>query len=151
MRAYLLALAILGSAAPQAVNAPTAVTNGAGPSFTQPRPAPPTYVSVIYGLTFPSPPGTTYCPLPDGWIGSDHGTILFLEPPTGCGDAGYPSSARGFVSRRTPRIQLYYGYVVRDDPVGQRCPGPPVMEFLGRARPLCRSHDDGMVEVTVSG
>ena len=72
--------------------------------------APPVYVSPNYNLSFRSPPGAYYCPLPKGWVGSDHGTILFLQRPARCGGAGYPSSSRGFEPAGLSRIDVYYGY-----------------------------------------
>ena|SRR5215472_294217 len=49
-----------------------------------PLPAPGLYVTSNYGLMAKIPKGLTYCPLPEGWEGSDHGTVLFIEPPSGC-------------------------------------------------------------------
>ncbi|WP_114950784.1 hypothetical protein [Sphingosinicella terrae] len=113
------------------------------------RPAPPTFVSVNYGLTFPSPPGVYHCPLPIGWIGSDHGTTLFLAPPATCGGAGYSSSSRRSAPVVPPHIRLYYGYVAWDDPVQTRCSGPEAALFLGQRRLLCRREDKARVELSV--
>lgn len=76
-----------------------------------PLPTPPAFATREKGLTFRTPPNASYCPLPDDWVGSDHGTTLFLTPPRHCaGDVGYPSSARGFTPEWTPRVEVYYGY-----------------------------------------
>jgi len=126
----------------------------AGLAAVPPRVAPPAYATANYGLTFRAPRGATYCPLPAGWIGSDHGTTLFLERPRRCGaSASYPSTGRSFAPASLARIRLYYGYVTWDE--GEVRP-PPCREigripFLGRARPLCRTDDHGEISVEVAG
>ena len=62
------------------------------PPPTAPRRAVGDFTSSNYAITFKAPDYTYYCPLPDGWEGSDHGTILFLASPSACYGAGYPSS-----------------------------------------------------------
>ncbi len=115
-----------------------------------PKAAPPVFVTSIYGLTFKTPLGSFYCPLPDDWVGSDHGTVVFLESPGGCGGAGYPSSSRGF-ERNVPRIEIFYAYWMGEDE-----PSPPPCSKAGRTqlfstpRPLCRDDQDGWVTITVS-
>ncbi len=117
---------------------------------TPPQPAPPVYATANYGLTFRSPPGTTYCPLPRRWVGSDHGTILFLEPPRHCGGADYPSIGRGFAPANAARLELYYGfYDATDSPGPAPCREIGRLAFLGRDRPLCRADRDGMIAVSV--
>ena len=113
-----------------------------------PRPAPPVYATANYGLTFRSPPGTTYCPLPRNWIGSDHGTMLFLESPGDCGGGGYASSDRGF-QHDAARIELFYVYAAEDDsPPLPRCPGRQI-RFVGSLRPICIHREGDGVRATV--
>jgi hypothetical protein len=122
----------------------------AGLGAVPPRPAPPIYATANYNLTFRSPAGTTYCPLPSDWIGSDHGTILFLEPPRDCGGAGYPSISRGYAPSDVARIEAYYGYAVDEGPlVLRRCRKAGTLTFLGRARTLCRRNEGGMISLEV--
>jgi hypothetical protein len=113
-----------------------------------PRPAPPVYATAIYGLTFRTPPGLTYCPLPRDWVGSDHRTVLFLESPGNCGGAGYPSSSRSF-QRNAARIELFYEYVVWDNPKRPaRCAGARV-RFIGQLRAICFHRDGAMVRASL--
>ena len=108
------------------------------------RPAPPVYATANYGLTFRTPPGLTYCPLPRDWVGSDHGTVLFLESPGNCGGAGYPSSSRSF-GRDAARIELFYVYLAWDNPAPlPRCPGTRV-RFINRLRPICMDRQGARV------
>ncbi len=114
-----------------------------------PLPAPPVYVTENYTLTFRPPAGVTYCPLPKGWVGSDHGTVLFLVPPERCGGAGYPSNGREF-SPNVPRIEVFYGYWDADDMTPPACPQPiGATVLMGQDRPLCRAKADGMETVSV--
>jgi hypothetical protein len=60
------------------------------------------------------PPGLTYCPLPRDWIGSDHGTEVYLVPPAACGlSTAYQSSDR-FLESRVPTIGLFYAFNVTE-------------------------------------
>ena len=115
-----------------------------------PLPAQGVFVGASYAFTFTAPPGLTYCRLPDGWSGSDHGTILFLRPPRSCEGAGYPSMSRGFEPPTVPRIEVEYE---RWDASYHRPPCRQVgrVRFLGRVRPLCRSVWRGMVVREVRG
>jgi len=116
-----------------------------------PRPAPALYATSNYALTFHAPPGTTYCPLPKHWVGSDHGTILFLEPPRDCAGAGYPSIGRGFTPDTVARIELYYGYATEDDPPSRPpCRKAGRLALLGRDRQLCRTDEGGMISLTAA-
>jgi hypothetical protein len=116
----------------------------------QPRPAPPVFVSSIYGLTFQTPPGSFYCPLPDDWRGSDHGTTVFLQSPEECGGAGYASSSRNYL-RDVPLVSIYYGYAFGD---GERseasCKKAGRARLFGEPRPLCRKDKDGKVIISVT-
>jgi hypothetical protein len=114
-----------------------------------PRRAPPVYATPQYGLTFRSPRGATYCRLPRDWVGSDHGTILFLERPGSCADAGYPSSSRGYSPENLALIGLYYGYVTDDSPPPP-CRAVGRLSLLGRMRPLCRDQIQGLIRLRVS-
>ena len=109
---------------------------------------PPVYATANYGLTFRAPPGTTYCPLPPDWVGSDHGTTLFLERPRSCGGVGYPSNSRSF-EPDVARIELYYGYVTGETPRPlPRCPGGRV-RFVGSLRPICMNRDGATVRISL--
>jgi hypothetical protein len=78
----------------------------------RPQPTPPLYVTENHGLMASFPPGLTYCPLPQDWVGSDHGTEVYLVPPAACGSsAGYQSSDR-FPASPVPTIGLYYAFNV---------------------------------------
>ena len=116
----------------------------------EPLPAHGTFVSPSYALTFVAPPDLTYCPLPDNWVGSDHGTILFLLPPRTCDGVGYASMARGFEPPTVPRIEVEYE---RWDDAFRWPPCQRVghIRFLGRPHPLCRSRWRGMVVREVRG
>lgn len=113
--------------------------------------APPVYVTENYGFTFRAPEGSWHCPLTSDWVGSDHGTIIFLERPKSCGGAGYPSSSRSFEPVSTPRILIYYGYDVLEadeKPPPVPCqvePNLPPFEWMGAKRPVCRSEEEGLV------
>jgi hypothetical protein len=102
--------------------------------------APPVFVAGDYALTFRTPRNTTTCALPSDWVGSNHGTVIFLRPPKGCGGVGYPSSSRGF-SDDVPRIEAFYAYWLGDPGTGpspcQRAVGR--VNFVGRARHVCQT------------
>src|SRR5687767_6170802 len=116
--------------------------SGYAPAATdgsEPQPAPRQYMTGMYGLTFAVPDGATYCPLPEDWIGSDHGTTIFLERPGACGGSGYPSSSRDFASDPA-RISLFYAYWMgEDEPPPPPCKGVGSISFLGEARPICET------------
>jgi hypothetical protein len=121
------------------------------PGAAPPRPAPAVYATANYALTFRTPRGTTYCPLPRGWVGSDHGTILFLESPRDCGGAGYPSIGRGFTPAYAARIEVYYGYSAADDPPSwPPCSKAGSLVLLGGGQQLCRTDEGGMVSLTAT-
>lgn len=118
-----------------------------------PRAAPAAFVSQQYGLTFRTPANSFYCALAKDWVGSDHGTVVFLAPPAACGGAGFPSSARGW-DGSAPRIEVFYGYDLVDDdekPTPAPCDRIGRAAFLGAGAPLCRKRARGTVEVSVSG
>lgn len=117
----------------------------------RPRPAPLAYKTGQYGLTFRVPRGTTYCPLPADWIGSDHGTTIFLEPPRRCDGAGYPSSSRGYGPETVARIHLYYGYLSGDEEEEAEppCDRRSSLPFLGAAQPVCGEESEGFVQLRV--
>jgi hypothetical protein len=90
-----------------------------------PQPAPHIYVTSNYGLMAKIPSGLTYCQLPEGWTGSDHGTVLFLEPPSGCiPSQSYPSSDRP-TPEFVPAIHLYYEHNVAEINRGKGESSPP--------------------------
>lgn len=115
-----------------------------------PRSAPAAFVTEQYGLTFRTPPGSSYCALPDDWVGSDHGTVVFLTPPKRCHGAGYPSSGRGF-DGAAPRIEVFYAYDADDlDQTPPPCEEVGAIAFLGELRQLCRTSSRRGVEISVS-
>jgi hypothetical protein len=116
----------------------------------RPLPTPPKYASANYAVAFDVPRNTTYCPLPADWVGSDHGTTIFLTPPKLCGGAGYPSSARGFEPARTPRIEVFYAYEVEDS-APDPCRVAGHARLLGRREALCLSEQDGLETFTAGG
>jgi hypothetical protein len=123
-------------------------TEAAASNPTPPVPAPPVYVTENYFLTFRSPAGAAICPLPDDWVGSDHGTTLFLSPPEICEGAGYPSSDRGF-SPDEPRIEVYYGFAFDDGPpITRHCRADGTIKLFRRTRTLCRGAAPGDVRFT---
>ena len=118
---------------------------------SKPRPTPGAFVSQQYGLTLRTPAGGSYCALPEDWVGSDHGTVIFLVAPRRCFGAGYPSSGRGF-DGDVPRIEVFYGYDLEDG--DQVRPSPPCRAigraaFLGQGRKLCRTRHRRDIEVSV--
>jgi hypothetical protein len=112
-------------------------------SCAAPEQAPKVYVTENYALTFQVPPSLTYCPVPDNWVGADHGTVLFLAPPTECSGAGFPASSRSFAPADTPRIEVYYGYDTGEgDAPKQAEPCDNSLgeaQFMGQSRQLCRA------------
>ena len=106
------------------------------------------FSSANYAVTFPAPPDTFYCPIPNDWTGSDHGTVIFLERPTKCYRPGYPSSSRGF-DPGVPHIEIYYGLNVSEY-VPPRCRAVDRLELMGSRRPLCRLPDPKWIVLSVS-
>lgn len=134
-----------------------------------PQPAPRLYVTNNYGLIAKIPAGLTYCRLPEGWVGSDHGTVLFLEPPSSCIPShSYPSSDRP-TPEFVPAIYLYYEHNVADVDRGhgdsspprtsaeyadQSCEKPyrkipPGFTLLGRSATGCRHNAGDRVEIAL--
>lgn len=113
-------------------------------------PAPSVYATPNYGLTFQVPPNSFYCPLPEDWVGSDHGTLIFLESPGGCGGSGYPSSVRAF-ERDVARIEIFYSYDMSEfvdeeyAPVPVPCDAVARSRFLGHDTPICKTTEDGTI------
>lgn len=110
--------------------------------------APPQFMTGMYGLTLKVPTGAFYCPLPSDWVGSDHGTTIFLQRPRSCGGVGYPSSSRSFQPAQAARIQIYYGYVTWDEtdaPPRPRCKQVASIRFLGASRQVCERKEAGLV------
>lgn len=119
---------------------------GASATTVRPRATPSVYTTPNFGLTFRVPPSTTYCPLPDDWRGSDHGTILFLERPTQCGDAGFPSISRGYQPDDVPAISLFYGYWLEDDAApAPACHQVGSILLLGAWRAVCETRKSARI------
>ena len=129
-----------------------AASASAAPHSFKPPLAPSQYASAQYGLTFRVPKGATYCPLPNDWVGSDHGTMVFLERPKSCGNGfGYPSSGRDFQPHNSSRLELFYAYWMGDDePPPKRCHPVGRVWFLGKDRPVCESRSHGLIVRTAS-
>jgi len=108
-----------------------------------PMAAPPAFATPQYALTFRTPAGASYCPLPENWTGSDHGVTLFLQRPTACGRTGYPSSGRPARPANRPRIEVFYGYYDADERKPPPCHAVGTMDLLGAPRPLCREDGRG--------
>jgi hypothetical protein len=103
-----------------------------------PRPALSVYVTRNYGLTFSVPKGITYCPLPRGWVGSDHGTTLFLRPPARCDTAADATNTRSAAAEDAPRIEVFYGNELGEDELADAdCPPLGHLRLLGGPRPIC--------------
>ncbi|MDB5710916.1 MAG: hypothetical protein JWL96_2986 [Sphingomonas bacterium] len=110
------------------------------------RATPPVFVTVNYGLTFRAPPGSYYCPLQPDWVGSDHGTVIFLDRPKMCDGAGGVSNYRGFLPVNVPRIEVFYAYAL--DPE-DRLPPPKCVSagrvvLFGAPRKLCVERHHGV-------
>ena len=132
----------------------TAASGGTAkePTPTKPLPANGDYATGIYGLTFKPPQHASYCPLPEDWTGSDHGTVIFLEPPHACYGAGYPSSGRGFEPADTPRIEIYYGYFMGEDiEKPAPCKSVGTATLFGKKANLCGDTWRGLATISVSG
>lgn len=120
-------------------------------ALVAPVPTPPIFNAGDYALTLHTPRGATTCPLPANWEGSNHGTVMFLQPPHTCGGVGYPSSDRSF-SDDVPRIEVFYAYWLGDPGTG-----PPACRrvvghtsFVGRIRKVCQRRQGRMLRVTVN-
>jgi hypothetical protein len=123
----------------------------ATPPVNHPKLAPAQFTTDQYGLTFHVPNRATYCPLPKDWVGSDHGTVVFLERPTRCGGAGYPSSGRGFDPGDASRFELFYAYWMgEDEPPDPPCHRVGRTLFMGKNRPICESREGGVITRTIS-
>jgi hypothetical protein len=124
------------------------------PPPTAPKQAIGDFTSMNYAITFKAPEHAYFCPLPDGWVGSDHGTVLFLAAPRACYGAGYPSLGRGFEPSDVPRIELYYGYDLADSEDRHQpppCRAAGTARVLGKAAPLCQETKDGLAIITAQG
>jgi hypothetical protein len=108
----------------------------AGALLGHPIATPRDYVTQNYNLRFRGPANTTICPLPADWVGSDHGTVIFLSPPTTCGGYGYASSQRASAPDR-PRIEVFYGYAMDDDVPLPICRAVVRVTLLKRRRRAC--------------
>lgn len=129
-----------------------AASASTAPRSFKPPLAPDQYSTSQYGLTFRVPKGATYCPLPKDWVGSDHGTMVFLERPTSCGNgAGYPSSGRDFHPHHAARLELFYAYWMgEDEPPDPPCHRVGRAIFLGKNRSICETRSNGTIVRTVS-
>lgn len=112
------------------------------------------FTSSNYAVTFRAPEHAYYCPLPENWEGSDHGTVVFFTKPKACYGAGYPSSDRGFEPGDVPRIEIYYGYDLDQSEGDQRpprCHSAGTALLFGKSAPLCEETNDGLAIITARG
>jgi hypothetical protein len=123
------------------------------------------FASYQYGIAVRVPPGLYYCPIPEDWVGADHGRSLYLTPPTRCDStAGY---VLGPVGEQLPRIDLYYAYNVGegDYPDGSRPPRTAAelaqrdcarphrlrdVTLLGQPALACEERHDAAIDIVVS-
>jgi len=90
----------------------SALAHASEPVVAAPKPAPGLFATDTFGIIARIPRGLTYCPLPSNWIGSNHGTDVYLVPPAGCDEGvGYVSAGRPLTTI-VPTISIYYGYNV---------------------------------------
>lgn len=131
------------------------------PPSHPPKPAPRIYVSRKFGLVMKVPAGLSICPLPRNWSGSEEGTVLFLEPPSGCLDTQSTSSAIRVPLGSVPSITVHYlanagRYDNFDGPIRaprsseelarQFCPQPvvaPQVKLFDQPAVTCRSGMSG--------
>jgi hypothetical protein len=122
------------------------------PPPTPPLPAPAVFVSGEHGLTFRSPPGASYCPLPDDFSGSDHGTDLLLYGGL-CTEPGFPSVGRFVATKGVAAIMIYYGYDPTAGDDEPRSPPPcrkvAVIRLMDADRPVCRKRYEGRIYYSV--
>jgi hypothetical protein len=121
-----------------------------------PQPTPRLFLTQNYGIVARLPTGLTYCPLPADWVGSDHGSIMYLVPPSACPEIGEMAKA--------PSIVIYYVFNAADRPNADRppftatelaedlcrspnLPIPSGLVLLRRAGIGCRHDDAGWVEI----
>jgi hypothetical protein len=124
----------------------SAAASSHAPGGVPPQLAPSRFATEQYNLTFSVPHGGTYCPLAEYWVGSDHGTTIFLERPRQCFGAGYPSSSRGFEPENVARMDLYYSYwMAEDEPPDRPCHRVASVKFLGAKRSVCEERHGSIV------
>jgi hypothetical protein len=129
---------------------PVTLVLAAAVLLSSPVPTPPVFVAGNYALTFRTPLNTTICALPADWVGSNHGTVIFLRPPVSCGGVGYPSSSRSF-SEDVPRIEVFYAYWLGDPGTG---PAPchnvvGTVKFIAKDRKLCETSEGQDLRLSV--
>jgi hypothetical protein len=91
------------------------------------------------------------CAIPADWVGSNHGTVVFLRPPKECSGVGFPSDSRWF-SEDVPRIEVFYAYWLSDPGTGPESCHKVVgrIQFVGRARKLCQTRQGQDLRISVS-
>jgi len=123
-----------------------ALTLAAAVATAKPIAAPPVFVSSIHAATFEAPPGTWICQLASDWVGSDHGTVVFLVPPTACEGTGYPSTARGITDPGpVPNVEIFYAYEMPDIHAPKMCRRVARLMLLGKLHPVCREVTNGTI------
>jgi hypothetical protein len=109
---------------------------------------PPVFVSTIHNVTFRAPARGWACPLTDDWVGSDHGTTVFLTRPKGCAPQGYPSSGRNISDTAlVPAIDVFYAYDVGQDWSNPCHATAGRVRLFGKLRPLCREDVPGGIQL----
>jgi hypothetical protein len=117
---------------------------------SRPRPAHGRFTTNNYTLTVIAPPGLSYCPVPRTWVGSDHGTILFLIPPSRCGGVGYAASDRGALPANLPHIEIYYGFSDPDSSPSPPCEKIGEIRLLRQDRAVCAQRGGATIVRTVT-
>jgi hypothetical protein len=164
--AYMTGLLVLPPTTSASLSNRTVGSNGAQDSKElRPLRARSRFATYQYGIAVRVPAGLYYCPIPEDWVGADHGRSLYLIPPTRCDStAGY---VLGPVSEPLPRIDLYYSYNVAEAeyPDGERpartaaelmrqdCARPRRLRdvtLLGQPALACEKRHDAEIDVVVS-
>src|SRR5579885_2782932 len=83
-----------------------------------------------------------------GWV-QITAPLFFVVPPKKCGGAGFPSSTRGFSPPDTPRIEVYYGFVV-EEASRPRCRAVGAIYIAGQRRMLCRGRTGRLTTLETS-
>jgi hypothetical protein len=114
------------------------LSNAPGHHIPKLHRAPAQYVTTDWGMTVRTPPGSTYCPLPDDFEGSYHGPGLFLVSPGGCN------------GQTAPNISISNWPWSMDSAPPEPCHRVGSIRLFGKDRPLCRSRHDGMIAFNTS-
>lgn len=111
------------------------------------RPAPRIFASADKGLVLLTPLGSSYCPLPEDWLGADTGTTIYLTQQANCqptGEGVRPADPAA------PSITIAYR---QRDPVAQTvtCRAVGGVRVLGQQTVMCETRAPEGVTVWVRG